>query len=62
MVTMSVLKIGDKVVVARAGQHVPDAGEVLGVTQYVVGEGRYVNVKFADGRTEVIHESFVRLT
>lgn len=55
MVTMAVPRTGDKVIVGPHGSE----GEVVNVTQFVVGEGRYVGVKFADGKTALVHESFV---
>lgn len=65
MVDMVVPKIGDRVSVSSPGlrEGCPPAGRlgtVLGVTQFVPGEGRYVNVKFDDGRTGFIHESRVK--
>lgn len=57
MGTMSVPKTGDRVVVAPRGVE----GNVFSVTQFVVGEGRYVGVKFEDGSSVLVHESLVSL-
>jgi hypothetical protein len=37
-----------------------ETGTVVRVTQHVVGDGRYVTVKFNDGSTGTVHESRVR--
>ena len=70
MSLMIVPKVGDRVVVSRPtkmfvngfdGQtsdvHVGEVGEVMEVTSYVVGEGRYVKVKLTEKFFGYIHES-----
>lgn len=37
-------------------------GTVVGVTQFVTGDGRYVSVKFDDDSVQLFHESRVKKT
>lgn len=67
MSLMIVPREGDRVVVASNAKmlvgdtthdvFVGEVGEVLGVTAAVVGEGRYVKVKFTENVIGYIHES-----
>jgi len=70
MSLMIVPRVGDRVVVSKSTKmfvdrfdghtqdvFVGEVGEVLEVTAYVVGEGRYVKVKLTERIVGYIHES-----